>query len=305
MSESPAIIEIALNGATQSARNIHVANSPAEITAQSLRCLEIGAAIIHTHLPMTDYGLPAEQAAHRYQESYQAILARFPEAILYPTVGAGATMIERLGHIEHLARNGLIRCGFIDPGSTLLGWANDDGSPSKDSFLYVNTFADMEVALEQCTRLKLGASIAIFEPGFLRNAMSYYRLGRIPPGAMIKFYFGGERGYMGWGKGVSFGLPPTETGLNAYLEMMELAGCTLPWSVAVMGGDIFDTPVARLALEKGGHIHTGLEDHAGNEQPSNEELCKKAVELCRHVGRPVASCSQAEKLMGLPLSNLN
>ena len=117
---------------------------------------------------------------------------------------------------------------------------------------------------------------------------------------MIKFYFGGDAGYMGWGKGVSFGLPPTEAALNAYLEMMAIEGCTLPWSVAVMGGDIFETPIARLALEKGGHIHTGLEDHLGAAQPSNVELTQQAVALCKQVGRPVASCEQSAELLALP-----
>ncbi|MFM7784251.1 MAG: 3-keto-5-aminohexanoate cleavage protein, partial [Gammaproteobacteria bacterium] len=115
-----------------------------------------------------------------------------------------------------------------------------------------------------------------------------------------KFYFGGDAGYMGIGSGVSFGLPPTAKALDAYLEMLETAGCDLPWSVAVMGGDLFATPVARLALERGGHLHTGLEDHLGPDHPTNEELTRLAVALCHEVGRPVASCSEAAAILELP-----
>ena len=149
-------------------------------------------------------------------------------------------------------------------------------------------------------RLGLGLSIAIYEPGFLRNALTYWRLGRIPRGSMVKFYFGGEAGYFGGGSGVSFGLPPTAKALDAYLEMMELAACPLPWSVAVMGGDLFATPLARLALERGGHLHTGLEDHLGAGQPGNLELTQRAVALCRAVGRPVAEPGEAARILGLP-----
>jgi uncharacterized protein (DUF849 family) len=117
---------------------------------------------------------------------------------------------------------------------------------------------------------------------------------------MIKFYFGGEAGYFGGGNGVSFGLPPTAKALDAYLEMMELAACPLPWSVAVMGGDLFATPLARLALERGGHLHTGLEDHLGAGQPGNLELTQRAVALCRAVGRPVAEPGEAARILGLP-----
>jgi uncharacterized protein (DUF849 family) len=209
-------------------------------------------------------------------------------------------MAERLAHIDILAKAGVLRIGLMDPGSMILGWANADGTPSHESFLYLNTFADMEVALAQAERHRLGLSLAIYEPGFLRNALCYWRLGRLPPGAMIKFYFGGDAGYFGTGKGVTFGLPPTAKALEAYLELLELAGCDLPWSVAVMGGDLFATPVARLALERGGHLHTGLEDHLGDAQPDNVELTRRAVQLCAHVGRPVANGAQAADMLGLP-----
>ncbi|MFZ1832226.1 MAG: 3-keto-5-aminohexanoate cleavage protein [Pseudomonadales bacterium] len=296
----PVIIETAINGATQPARNPHVPVTVEAITRDAIACLRAGAAIVHTHAPLGDFGLPPEQAAARYFESYRAILAAEPDALLYPTIGGGSTMSERLAHIDILAGAGVLRIGLMDPGSMILGWAGADGAPSHDSFLYINTFADMETALAQATRHRLGISLAIYEPGFLRNALVYWRLGRLPPGAMIKFYFGGDAGYFGSGQGVSFGLPPTAKALDAYLEMLQLAGCELPWSVAVMGGDLFETPVARLALERGGHLHTGLEDHLGSGQPDNVELTRRAVQLCNEVGRPVATAAQAALMLELP-----
>lgn len=294
------IIETAINGVTQPARNPHVPVTATAIAAEALACLEAGAAIVHTHTPLSDFSLPATEAAERYLESYRPVLAARPDALLYPTIGAGATMADRLAHIEILARRGAIRIGLMDPGTMILGWAEPDGTPSTASYLYVNTYADMAVALAQAGTLGLGLSLAIYEPGFLRNALAWWKLGRIPPGAMLKFYFGGEAGYMGIGRGVSFGLPPTAKALEAYLEMLEIAGCPLPWSVAVMGGDLFATPIARLALERGGHLHTGLEDHLGPDHPTNEELTRLAVALCREVGRPVASCSEAAAILDLP-----
>jgi uncharacterized protein (DUF849 family) len=297
---SPVIIEVAINGVTQPARNPRVPVTVEAIAADALDCLRAGAAIVHSHAPFSEFNLAAEDAAERYLASYRTVLAERPDALLYPTIGGGATMAERLRHIEILAAAGAIRIGLLDPGCTLLGWAEADGSPSAHSFAYVNTVPDMEAALAQGARLGLGLSIAIYEPGFLRNALAYWRLGRIPRGSMIKFYFGGEAGYFGGGRGVSFGLPPTAKALDAYLEMMELAGCTLPWSVAVMGGDLFATPVARLALERGGHLHTGLEDHLSGEHPGNLELTQRAVALCAAVERPVADCATAARLLALP-----
>src|SRR5262249_24188671 len=72
----------------------------------------------------------------------------------------------------------------------------------------------------------------------------------------------------------------------AYLEMLDGSG--LPWAVAVLGGDVIESGMARLALERGGHLRVGLEDYAGRRTPSNEELGAEAVALCRATGPPIA-----------------
>jgi 3-keto-5-aminohexanoate cleavage enzyme len=116
---------------------------------------------------------------------------------------------------------------------------------------------------------------------------------------MIKLYVGGDAGYLGGARGgATFGLPPTAAALGAYLDLLE--GCDVPWSVAVLGGDVLDGELAPLALERGGHLRVGLEDYAGARQPTNEELVQRAVELCGAVGRPVASCDIAAALLRLP-----
>jgi hypothetical protein len=65
---------------------------------------------------------------------------------------------------------------------------------------------------------------------------------------MIQLYFGGER--------LPFGLPPTQASLNAYLAMLD--GTGLPWSVAVLGGDLVGSGLAEHALERGGHLRVGF-----------------------------------------------
>jgi uncharacterized protein (DUF849 family) len=118
----------------------------------------------------------------------------------------------------------------------------------------------------------------------------------MPAGSMVKLYFGGEWGLAARGPGVSFGLPPTEHALRAYVEMLD--GTGLAWSVSVWGGDLLQTPVARLALELGGHLHVGLEEHFDPERkPTNVELVQEAVDLCGVVGRPVASPADAAAIL--------
>lgn len=281
---TPVIIEAAVNGATTADRNPRVPATCAAIAADAVRCVAAGAAIVHSHLP--DMAVDGETAAASYLESWRPLLAVHPDAIVYPTVGFGATVEQRYAHVPLLAVAGAIRMSVVDPGSVNLG-----------EMAYVNTPRDIAHQVGLCARHRLGPSIAIFEPGFLRTALDLHRRGTLPAGALVKLYFGGDHDYFGR-RGPTFGLPPTRASLDAYVAMLEGSG--LPWSVAVLGGDLLATEVARLALERGGHLHVGIEDYAGARIPSNDELVREATELAARVGRPVASCAEAGAILGLP-----
>jgi 3-keto-5-aminohexanoate cleavage enzyme len=295
MPAEPVIIEVALNGATAPERNHTVPRTIDEIIEQGEQCIDLGATIIHNHL--VHHALPLEETVAQYARCFQAWLDRDANLLPMPTIASGQGIEGKLGHLDALGAQGVLEIGFIDPGSINLGWAEPDGTPR--GFPYINTYEEMSWAIDQAHRNGFALHFAIFEPGFLRNVFSFWRLGRCTPGTFVKFYFGGDNGYMARGTGVSFGLPPTTTALDAYLEMLALEGCDLPWFSAVPGGDLLATPIARATLERGGHLRVGLEDHFGPNQPSNAELVAQAVALCAEVGRPVASPRQAREILGM------
>ena len=77
------IIEVAINGANQSAPRL-----PEEIAACAASCFDLGAAIVHNHI---DFFGAADAAAARYLEGWQPVVAARPDALLYPTInGIGA-----------------------------------------------------------------------------------------------------------------------------------------------------------------------------------------------------------------------
>jgi 3-keto-5-aminohexanoate cleavage enzyme len=287
---SPVIIECAINGVTSKATNPHVPVEPSEITADALACMEAGAAIIHNHIDR--FGLSVDQAAQRYLEAWRPILAARPDALLYPTVHFGAGFSISYEHLIPLAAAGL-RVGLADPGSVNLGGTDADGIPA-GNLVYSNSFETISRAFDICHREGLGPSLAIYEPGFLRTTLAWWRAGRLPRGAMIKLYFATEHGYLG----APFGLPPTERALDVYLEL--LGDCDVPWAVSAVGGDLCANPIAELALERGGHLHLGLEFYRGDRNPTNVELVTEAVSLCKRLGRAVATPDQAADILGLP-----
>jgi 3-keto-5-aminohexanoate cleavage enzyme len=291
-SDELVIIEAAVNGVTSKAANPNTPQTPAEIASDALACLGAGAAIVHNH--NADYAVDGARAAEIYLEAWRPVLRERPDALLYPTLGYGRTIAERYAHVPILAEAGVLRMSFFDTGSVNLGGVDDEGLPGGAEFVYVNSFADIRYKATVCARYGLAPSIAVFEPGFLRTALAYERASRMPKGAFVKLYFGGEPGYLG---GAAFGLPPTPRALDAYLEMLD--GCALPWAVAVIGGDVCESGIARLALERGGHIRVGLEDYAGPRQPRNAELVSEVVELAGKIGRRVATSSEARTSLGM------
>jgi len=295
IAELPVVIEAAINGETQPERNPNVPRKPEEIGADALRCLDAGASVIHAH--SDDIRRSGRASADGYLAAWRPILAQRPGTLWYPTLAAGKDMAESLAHVGILAAEIDLRIGICDPGSTNIGGPDDEGLPV--GMVYANSYEGIRWAFEQCTRLRIGPSLAIYEPGFLRTTLAFHRAGRLPRGAMVKLYFGGDYGLFSTRPGVTFGLPPTEHALRAYLDMLE--GTALPWSVSVWGGDLMQTPIAKLALELGGHLHVGIEEHFDPERkPTNEELVLEAVRLVEKVGRPVATRADAERILGLP-----
>ena len=292
----PLIIEVAVNGGRQKNQNPNVPKTPEEVASDTLACLAAGASVIHTHIE--DIMVNGKEAAERYAQAHRPILKERPDAILYATGAAGDTIEERCVHVGLLAEEGLQFMEVVDPGTMNLSTSSPDGLPGKTRMIYASPFPWIEYQLAHCGQYGLGPSLAIYEPSFLRATLLYHRAGRMPPGALVKFYFGGDGNFMDHGTFQFSSLPPTRKALDAYLEMF--GDCELPWSATVMGGDVTMSGMSKLAIERGGHVRVGLEDYVGPRKPSNVELVKEVAEIARALGRPVATPEQAKKILNLP-----
>ena len=292
--ETPAIIEVAINGITSPDINPNVPLTPEAIAADALACFDGGAAIIHTH--NHDISLTGADAAGPYIEAMAPVLAARPDALWYPTLTSGDHQA-KYAHMGMIAAKMSLRMVAVDPGSTNIGGAGPDGLPVGGT--YKNDYAEIRASFDLCRDNGWAPAMAIYEPGFLQCVLTYHRVGQLPAGSMAKLYFGAEWGLSRRSKGVTFGLPPTKHALLAYLDMLE--GTGIPWSVSVWGGDLMATPVARLALELGGHLHVGIEEfYDPDRSPTNQELLAEAVALCNEVGRPIATCAQTADMLNLP-----
>lgn len=291
---SEAIFEVAINGETRKARNPNAPRSPGEIAAEGLACLAGGAGMIHNHID--DPYLEGEAAADEYGEGWAPILAREPGAILCPTMAASPDIEGRIAHFATCSAKHGARMAPLDPGSMNMPLSGGQAGTAK-ILSYVNSYETIGRVLEELCRLGLGASMGIYEPGFLRAAVAFHRAGKLPKGSFVKLYFFGGLNYFDGQECVGFGLSPSASALDAYLEIIGDSG--LPWAAAVVGGCLVKSGMARLALEKGGHIRLGLEDFAGDRVPTNRELLDEIVGIARSLGRSPAGSAGTARILGL------
>lgn len=288
------IVEVALNGAVAPGRNPHLPVAVDELVADALACLEAGASIVHQHDPIGGFSGPAaDRLAVLSAQMYRAVLLEVPDAILYPTADFGAWPdgVAMWSHHERLAADGLLRMAVWDPGAVMLGRPDVEGVPATGFIYGYDPEAVADIA-RRCEELALAPNVSVFEPGFLRTTLAYHRAGRLPRGAFVKLYFGPARR--------PFGLPPTPASLDTYLQLMGPDAETLPWAVAVPGGDVVDSGLAEAAITRGGHLRVGLEDYFGPGMPSNRELVLQARALAAVHDRPLATPAQAAKILGMP-----
>lgn len=301
----PLIIEAALNGALPARwarrgagrRNPQVPCTPEEVALDGLACLAAGATVIHNHT--TDDVLDAGDGRHDpapYQEAWDAITAAHPGAVCYPTMaggGSGRTIEDRYHHIEALHAAGRLTVAIADPGSVNLAGRRRDGSVAATPSVYVNPPDEVDWMFAWCRERDVPVHVSIFEPGFLRLALAHLEAGTLPAKTKLQFYLSGPD--------LLFGLPAEVWALDAYLRL--LGDAPLRWMVGVQGGDVVGSGLAAAAIERGGHVRVGWEDHVAlpgrAPQPSNAEQVAEVVALAAAAGRPVADTATARALLGI------
>jgi 3-keto-5-aminohexanoate cleavage enzyme len=290
-SRQPVVIEAAISPLS---RNVP-AQTAAQMAEEGKSCLAAGAAIVHHH---HDMRLSAEESAQQLISVSESLLAEYPDALIYTDYLTGRAAWEENAHLRPMAEAGVLTMFAIDPGITTFGSFDEAGLPTRtytDGLKYSEAHEMVQFAKEMNVPMSLG----VFEPGQLRWIVAYAARVGFPTGTLIKLYFGGQ--YLvdqPSTLGMGFGLPPTPAALDVYLSMMK--DCPMPWIVSLFGDALLDSPLARHALERGGHIRIGVEDAAGRTQLTNSQLVEGIVTLAAEVGRRVAGCGAAREVLAAP-----
>lgn len=277
-------LEVAVNGPWGRERQPRVPIAVEEIVAEAVECAKAGAAIIHLH--------PYDVATGRQKDDPEitaqiitAIRAQC-DAIVYPAVPVvhEASAPERYAHVEELARRGLLEWAAVDPGSCNIA-LYDDLREDRSGFVHANPEAHLRHVLGLARRYRFHPAYAIYEPGFMRlGASLHWRCSCPAPIYRLMF-----------SSGFTFGFPPEDYGLTAYLNLLDQVAPGAQWMLSGLAVDVL--PLIPRAVAEGGHVRVGLEDAPFGSTRSNLEWVKMAVDAIGNAGGELASPAHVRATM--------
>ncbi|PWR01257.1 3-keto-5-aminohexanoate cleavage protein [Meridianimarinicoccus roseus] len=108
--------------------------------------------------------------------------------------------------------------------------------------------------------------------------------------------------YIQFVMGVKNAMPVDRDVFDYYIHTVRrLFGPDTPWCAAGIG--VHQITLNEWAIAAGGHVRTGLEDNVRLDRdrlaPSNGALVQRAADICQRQGRPVATCAEARRILGL------
>ena len=277
-------LEVALNGPWGRERQPRAPITVDDIVNEGIACAKAGAAIVHIHA--------YDEATGRQSDDWQQIariiggIRQSVDVIVYPTIpfigeasspkllGAAA----RFTHLDELGKRGLIEWAAIDPGSCNITHWNEI-QVDKPGFVYLNPEEHVRHGLTLARRHNFHPAYAIYEPGFLRlGAALHWR--ESTPTPVYRFMFTSD---------YSFGFPPEDFGLTAYLHLLDRLAPGAAWMIGGLGVDVLDM-IPRTIVE-GGHVRVGLEDASLGCDRSNLELVTDAAERIANMGATLATAA--------------
>lgn len=272
------IITAAVCGAAPTKeQNPNVPYTPEEIALEALRAWRAGAAVVHIHVRDPQSGKPAFER-RLFAEVVDRIRGAGSEVLINLTTSGFNVKgpdpdSQRLMPLE------------LEPDLCSL----DVGSLNfRDRGVFVNSEAWGERAAKAMQDCGIKPEIEVFDLGHIRQAADMAARGFFAPPPLFQLCLG-----------VPWGIEGT---VEALLEMRKRLPAGSEWSALGVGPT--QLPINTMSILSGGHVRVGFEDNIytsrGVLARSNAEFVERIVALARILGREIASCDDARRILSLP-----
>jgi 3-keto-5-aminohexanoate cleavage enzyme len=268
---TPLIITCAIVGAELTRdQTPYLPLTPDEIVDSAVGAYQAGAAMVHLHV--RDKNGKPTCSEKVFGEVIQKIRKSCDVIIQVSTGGAiGDTEFDRFRPLQAGPDMASLTTGSINFGNEV--------------FLNPRPFVESLAKEMQAKGIK--PEIEVFDAAMAETGIALFQKGFIDPPLHFDLVLGVPGGISASEKNLKFlveSLPPQST-----------------WSVAAIGRHQF--PMAKFALEMGGHVRVGMEDNIYLEKgvlaKTNAELVSKVVMMAQEVGRPLATSAQVREMLNV------
>ena len=270
----PCIICVAITGSVATkADNPAVPITIAEQVESTHAAFEAGASIVHCHV-RSENGKPSSDP-ERFAQLIEGI-SKYCEGMIIQLSTGG-----RSG-------SGKDRGGMLplrpDMASLTVGSNN---FPTR---VYENPPNLVDWLAKEMHKYDIKPEIEAFDLSHIHHAALMKRDGRLSGRIYVQFVMG-----------VKNAMPTDKDVFDYYIKTVERLLPSAEWCAAGIGAN--QLVVNEWCVSQGGHTRTGLEDNVRLDKttlvPSNAALVKRVVDLCDKYERPVATWSQARKILDL------
>ena len=270
----PCIICVAITGSVATkADNPAVPITISEQVESTHAAFEAGASIVHCHV-RSENGKPSSDP-ERFAQLIEGI-SKYCEGMIIQLSTGG-----RSG-------SGKDRGGMLplkpDMASLTVGSNN---FPTR---VYENPPYLVDWLAKEMHKYDIKPEIEAFDLSHIHHAALMKRDGRLSGRIYVQFVMG-----------VKNAMPTDKDVFDYYIKTVERLLPSAEWCAAGIGAN--QLVVNEWCVSQGGHTRTGLEDNVRLDKttlaPSNAALVKRVVDLCDKYERPVATWSQARKILDL------
>jgi uncharacterized protein (DUF849 family) len=271
---NPCIICVAITGSLPTKENNPaVPIAIAEQIESTQESFEAGASIVHCHV-RDDDGKPTSDP-ERFAKLKEGIEKFCPGMVVQLSTGGRSGA----GH----ARGGMLP---LRPDMASLSV----GSNNFPNRVYENPPDLVDWLAAEMLKFDVKPEIEAFDLSHIIQAAAMQKDGRLKGPLYVQFVMG-----------VRNAMPADERVFDFYVETLKRYAPDAVWCAAGIGPA--QIAINEWSIVKGGHTRTGLEDNVRIDKntlaPSNAALVKRATEICRKHGRPVATWSEARAILGL------
>lgn len=263
--ERPVLVNVAMTGVVPTkADNPSLPNTPDEIVADALRCVDAGASILHLHA-RDGAGRPAH-CADLYRQIIHGIRSRRPDALIVVTTSS------RVDADLQARMVGLDLEPDLRPDLASLTL----GSYNTPTGINANPPDQMVRLLERMGEVGIRPELEVFDLGMVNTLHVLRERGLIPDPPIVNVLLG----LMGSG-------PAFVGDLASIVDRLPVGS---EWAAAGIGQ--FQRPMTLAAVAMGGNVRTGLEDNPVGDEPGWSNVAA--------VGLVVAAAELAHRRVGTP-----